>query len=160
VLAGGLDAALVPQPISDTRIDAVFAYEEELVLVSSRHRDPLASLDDLASSNVLAFHPGCPHRDRMELLYGRRGLSMTRVVEMTSYHAMLGCSLAGMGVALMPLSVLETYSERGHLTVRHIPDPDIACLRTLLVWRRDSPRAKVAGLARCLNEGPYEGRLS
>lgn len=36
----------------------------------------------------------------------------SRVLELGSYHAIIACAAAGIGVALVPRSVLELYSAR------------------------------------------------
>ena len=43
------------------------------------------------------------------------------MVEVASYHAILGCAVAGMGTALMPRSVLETFTDRARLTTHALP---------------------------------------
>src|SRR6218665_1549105 len=66
VLDGKLDAALIADPISDKRLDAAAIYEEELVIVAEAKHPPIASPKDIPSKSILAFHPGCPHRQRIE----------------------------------------------------------------------------------------------
>ena len=41
-----------------------------------------------------------PHRKRLEDWYAKRNEMPERIIELASYHAMLGCVVAGMGVAL------------------------------------------------------------
>ena len=60
---------------------------------------------------VLVFENGCPHRKRLENWYAKRGEMPERTIELGSYHAMLGCVVAGMGIALLPESVLTTFPE-------------------------------------------------
>ena len=79
-------------------------------------------------------------------------MPIERVVELSSYHAMLGCAVVGMGVALMPRSVLESYAERERLGV-HPLAPPFHQARTLLVSRKGQPQAKITALAAVLLEG-------
>jgi DNA-binding transcriptional LysR family regulator len=95
---------------------------------------------------LLALHPGCPYRKILEDWFARGRVSRERVVEVTSYHAVLGCVAAGMGVALLPRSVLDTYTERSRLSIHEL-GKKLRKVRTLLVWRRDAPQAKVAAFA-------------
>jgi DNA-binding transcriptional LysR family regulator len=74
-----------------------------------------------------------------------------RTIELGSYHAMLGCVLAGMGAALLPESVLETFPESHRLQVEPLPDGK-DCLRTLLIWRRGAGGPNVAALEEILTE--------
>ncbi len=149
VLAGTLDAALVADPVSDPRLDSVAAFEEALVLVTEAGHPPIGTPRDIQKRTLLAFHPGCPHRKRLEDWFARYGVPAERVVEMASYHAILGCALAGMGVALMPRSVLDTYTERARLTVNPLTGK-FGTSRTYLVWRKEAPQARIAALAELL----------
>lgn len=149
VLAGELDAALVAEPIADGRLEKRVVYEEELVIVTQKDHAPIRSAKDVTKRTLLAFHPGCPHRKRLEDWFERARIQPDRVVEMASYHAILGCAVAGMGVALLPKSVLDTYAERARMSV-HPLTGRYATVRTLLVWRKDAPQAKIAALAEVL----------
>lgn len=146
VLAGDLDAALVAEPVNDPRLETLAVYDEDLVIVTSAGHPPVGSPRDLATLTLLAFHPGCPHRKRLEDWFARGRRLPERVVEMSSYHAILGCAVVGMGVALMPRSVLDAYAERARLGV-HPLKGRFRSVRTLLAWRKDAPQAKVAVLA-------------
>ncbi|MCC7271524.1 MAG: LysR family transcriptional regulator [Alphaproteobacteria bacterium] len=145
VLAGELDAALVAEPVSDPRLAAAAAFVEELVIVAESGHGPITEPGDVTRRTLLAFHPGCPHRQRLEDWFARGGIAPERIAEMNSYHAILGCAVVGMGIALMPKSVLDAYAERGRLSV-HPLRGDLHSVRTLLVWRKEAPQAKVAAL--------------
>jgi DNA-binding transcriptional LysR family regulator len=149
VLAGALDAALVVEPVSDPRLEAIPVYEEELVIVADAGHPRIAAPRDVRKPTLLAFHPGCPHRARLERWFANEGAVTERIVELASYHAILGCAVAGMGVALMPKSVLDSYAERRRLSV-HPLKGEFRSARTLLIARKDMPQAKVKALAEIL----------
>ena len=149
VLAGESDAALVAEPVSDARLAALAVFDEELVLVTAADHPPVRRPADLREGSMLAFHPGCPHRERLERWFGQGGREIARTVELASYHVMLGCVAAGMGVALMPRSVLAGFVDRDRLR-EHRLAPPFRQVKTLLVWRRDQPQAKVTALAALL----------
>jgi len=146
VLAGTLEAALVAEPVSDPRLESMPVYAEELVLVTRSGHPAIREPRDIAPRTLLAFHPGCPHRKRLEDWFDRANVMPERIVEMSSYHAILGCAVVGMGTALMPKSVVDAYAERARLGVHPI-SPAFRNVRTLLVWRKDSPQANIAALA-------------
>lgn len=152
IFDGKLDAALVAEPVQDPRLETLPAYIEELIVVGPARHPPIASPKDVAKRTLLAFEAGCPHRQRLEDWFKRAELAPERIIEMSSYHAMLGCAVAGMGVALMPKSVLDTYSERARLSVHKLKG-DFRTVRTLLVWRKDAPQAKIAAFAGMLGNG-------
>lgn len=157
IFDGKLDAALVAEPVRDDRLETLPAYVEELVVVSAGRHPPVGSPKDAVNRTLLAFEAGCPHRQRLEDWFARAEVVPERIIEMSSYHAMLGCAVAGMGVALMPKSVLDTYSERSRLSVNKLKG-DLRSVRTLLVWRKDAPQAKIAALADMLVSGQAKSR--
>lgn len=149
VLAGELDAALVAEPVVDGRLETLPAFEEQLVIVTEHNHPPIKTANDVRRRTLLAFHPGCPYRKRLEDWFTFNEVHPERVVEMSSFHALLGCAVAGMGVALMPRSVLDTYTEQARLSI-HPLDGEFRSTKVLLAWRRDTPQAKVAALAQAL----------
>lgn len=149
VISGELDAALIAEPVSDPRLEAVAVFQEELVLVARHGHPPISSPRHVATRTLLAFHPGCPYRMRLENWFQRGGVMPERIVEVASYHAILGCTIAGMGVALMPRSVLDTYTESAQLSIHQI-SPPFRNAKILLVWRQETPQANIAAFSTML----------
>lgn len=156
VLSAELDAALIADPVtSDRRLETVAVYDEELVIIAEAKHGAIASPKDLPSKSVLAFHPGCPHRKRLEEWFARGHVMPERIVEVGSYHLILGCVAVGMGVALIPHSVLDTYAERDRLSV-HKLRAKFGRVKTRLVWRKDAPQAKILALSAVLQQHRHE----
>jgi DNA-binding transcriptional LysR family regulator len=158
VLKGELDTALIADPMSDKHLNSMAIYEEELVIVAEAKHPPIASPKDVPSRALLAFHSGCPHRQRLEDWFARYRTKPRRIVEVGSYHVILGCVAVGMGIALMPRSVLGTYAERSRLSVHPLPSRFNRAI-TRLVWRKDSPEANILALSRVLLKvhGAFQG---
>ena len=152
VIAGDLDAALVAEPITDPRLKRLVVFDEELVIIARTGHKPIAAPGDITKPTLLAFRPGCAYRKRLEDWFAQAGMLPDRVVEVASYHAMLGCAVAGMGVALVPVSVLDTYAERTRLSVHRLAG-EFQSVKTLLVWRRGAPQVKVRALVDILSSG-------
>ena len=148
VLAGDLDAALVAEPIADAPFEKMFAFDEELVIVAPADHPPIGKKGNLPRT-VLVFEHGCPHRKRLEDWYAGRREMPERTIELTSYHAMLGCVVAGMGISLLPKSVLTTFPERKRLSVHHLARPE-NCAQTVLIWRKGAGSANVRALEEML----------
>lgn len=151
VLAGELDAALVAEPVSDPRLYRVLAYVEPLVVIGPLGHPPIRSARDLQTGTLLAFEPDCPHRQRLEAWCAAGGVAPSKIIELGSYHAILGCCVAGMGIALMPAAVLDTYTERGRLS-EHRLGGKMSTVKIMLIARKDSLQPKVAALAQLLLE--------
>lgn len=151
VLAGELDAALVAEPVSDPRLYRVLAYVEPLVVIGPPGHPPIRSARDLQTGTLLAFEPDCPHRQRLETWCAAGGVAPSKIIELGSYHAILGCCVAGMGIALMPAAVLDTYTERGRLS-EHRLGGKMGTVKIMLIARKDSLQPKVTALAQLLLE--------
>jgi DNA-binding transcriptional LysR family regulator len=151
VLAGELDAALAAEPIADAPFEKALIYDEELVIVAAADHPPIKSPRDARPQTVLAFESGCSYRQRLEDWFAHHGEMPERIVEITSYHAMLGCAVAGMGISLMPRNVLTTFPDAKLLSVHSLP-PALARAPTSLIWRKGTLSPKVRALIEVLIE--------
>ena len=151
ILAGELDAAFVAEPVADASFESIAAFVEEPVIVSSADR-PLIDRRGGAPRCVLVFENGCPHRRRLEQWYARRGEIPERVIELGSYHAMLGCVLAGMGIALLPKSVLATFPDSRRLAVHRLSRGENRYAIDL-IWRKGAGSPNAMALQEVLREG-------
>jgi DNA-binding transcriptional LysR family regulator len=159
VLAGELDAALVLEPVSDSRLDIQPIFEEELVIVAAARHPPIVTPRDVQKRALLAFHAGCAFRQRLEEWFGQSGIPVERLVEVTSYHAILGCAVAGMGVALLPRAVVDSYAERARLSI-HPLSGRFRLTRSALISRKDTAPAKIRALIEVLMDKPKAASLS
>ena len=150
VLNGDVDAALVAEPVAEAKFDTAVAFEEEPVIVTSTDHPAIGKAGGVPKT-MIVFEHGCPHRQRLEAWYANRGEMPERTIELASYHAMLGCVLAGMGAALLPKSVLSTFPESKRLRVYDLPRGENR-LRTLIVWRKGAVSPKVTALVDILTE--------
>jgi DNA-binding transcriptional LysR family regulator len=149
VLAGDLEAALVAEPVADPRLAKASLYEEVLVLVAEAGHGPITTPGDIPRRTLLTFGSGCVYRRRLESWLAADGLLPDRVVELASYHAILGCVVAGMGVALLPRSVLDTFPQQAHLSV-HVFPATLQHMQTSLVWRSAASGGKIMALLEVL----------
>jgi DNA-binding transcriptional LysR family regulator len=153
VLAGQVDAALVAEPVAEAPFERVPAFDEEAVIVTAADHPPIAA-DGPPPRTMLAFEHGCPHRRRLESWYARRGAMPERTIELGSYHAMLGCVVAGMGAALLPRSVLVTFPESTRVGIHELP-PDERALRTVLIWRKGAGSPNIEALVEILRPAAH-----
>ncbi|WP_411880010.1 LysR substrate-binding domain-containing protein [Polaromonas sp. YR568] len=149
VLAGTMDAALVTGPIADGPFEREPVYSEELVIVASAGHAAITAKGAEPPRNIVAFEQGCPHRARLEQWYAGKNSRPAQTIEITSYHAMLGCVVVGMGISLVPLSVLATFPERARLSVHALP-PGSDRAQTELIWRKGAMSPKIKALVQVL----------
>ena len=157
VLTGELDAALVAEPVADLPFEKVPIYDEELVIVAGPGHAPVRSPCDAQSRTVLAFETGCPYRLRLEQWFAHCGALPERIIEMSSWHAILGCTAAGMGVAVLPKMVLTTFPQRKFVSTHPLP-PGLSRAPTVLIWRKGAHSPNVAALLEVLTAKPSKDR--
>jgi DNA-binding transcriptional LysR family regulator len=148
VLECEVDAALIGEPVADAKFDSIAAFEEELVIVTSKDQP---TIDEKVPPTMIVFEHGCSYRQQLELWYASRGEIPQRTIELRSHHAMLGCVVAGMGAALLPRSVISAFPESKRLRIHSLPRK-VRCLRTMLVWQKGIRSPKVDALAAILRE--------
>src|SRR5262249_52801583 len=102
---------------------------------------------------MLAREMGCPYRLRLDQWFKQSGEMPERIIEMTSWHAILGCTAAGMGVAVLPKMMLTTFPDRKLLSVHALPK-DLSMAPTVLIWRKGTQSPKVSALLEVLKAKP------
>jgi len=150
VLAGDLEAALVADVPQDERLEAVKLFKEELVLITDATHRRIRKPADVEHTTLLVFPAGCAYRQRLEAWIGETGLLAEHVVELASYHAILGCALAGMGIALLPRTLLEIFPGRAGLGVHSMPAGKRYSV-TAIIWRKGMQSARAIAFADLLS---------
>jgi DNA-binding transcriptional LysR family regulator len=145
LLNGDIDAAIAAEPLADVPFEKVPLYDEEMVIVAAAGHPPIKSPKDASPNTVLAFETGCPYRLRLENWFAHAGEMPERIVEISSYHAMLGCVVAGMGISLVARMVLSTFPEAQLLSLHRLP-PGLDRAMTVLMWRKGTFSPKVRAL--------------
>ncbi|WOB10194.1 LysR family transcriptional regulator [Piscinibacter gummiphilus] len=147
VLDGSLDCAFVTEQPDMRPFCAEVAFSEPLVLVSSRK----VRLVRATEVDLVVFEQGCPHRQRLEQLAAERSLRVGQTSEIGSYHALLACVSAGMGVSIVPKIVLDVFPHRDLLFVQRLPGR-YAAFKTFLVWPKGTMPVKIGALQTALRE--------
>ena len=149
ILENRLDAVFVVDAPTDERLERMEAFTERLVLIATREHPPIHTPDDIGRKAVLAFQGGCAYRNRLVNWFRAYGWEPQHIVELASYHAIVGGVIAGMGVGVVPASVLELCRTNGMLSVHALEHP-LCNAVTELVWRKGMASANVAAICRCL----------
>lgn len=151
VLCGELDAALVADPGADKRLEKIGVFKEELVIVADATHLAIHSPADISRLTVLAFASGCAYRRRLQDWLDAGAKQADQIIELASYHAILGCTVVGMGIALVPRSVLEAFPGRAQLSIHPLVAKYSRSL-TALVWRKGGKSKKLDTLAGFLRD--------
>jgi len=119
-------------------------------VISSLTHSPIAKPADVAGDSVIAFPSGCAYRRVLERWLGGKSLAHVRVLELSSYHAIVACVAAGTGIALVPESVLDTVQ---NLQVARYSLPRVlGHVVTPMIWRAADQSAAVTALRRVVQQ--------
>lgn len=151
-----LDAAFVAERPASRELSAMPLFAERLVVIAARGHAKITRPEDVAGDSVIAFPDGCAYRRVLQRWLGARRLSTVRVMELSSYHAIVACVASGTGIALMPQSVLDTM-QHGHVTAHALPKA-YSEIVTPLVWRTAEPSAALIALQNVLRERPARSK--
>ncbi|NLQ18557.1 LysR family transcriptional regulator [Marinomonas sp. M1K-6] len=139
VIDGELDIAMASDPPDDPRISTTHCFDEELVLILPA---AWAELEELPEAlTMVGYSKGCSYRHRLETWLKRQGRVCEKVIEIPSHYTMIGCVIAGMGIGMVPRSLLSLHKTDG-LAFRAI-DYDIAHAPTYLISRKDNPSSAI-----------------
>jgi DNA-binding transcriptional LysR family regulator len=134
VLSYEVEAAFVAEPFATRNLDSQPAFEEQLVLIAPTSFPRIKAPTDIGRRTVIAFTTGCTYRRRLEEWLARADVVPERVMEFSSYHAIVACVAAGAGIAVVPRSVIGAIAMRDQVAIYPLP-ARVSNARTLLVWR-------------------------
>jgi DNA-binding transcriptional LysR family regulator len=141
VLEYRLDGAFVAGPVEVDELEPTRAFMEELVLVSSpEYKSVPSALAEGKIPKVFVFRVGCSYRQKLERFLAGRGLTLVNQLEMGTLEGIIGCVSAGLGITMMPFSVVESYVKRQEVAVHRLSPAD-ARIETVFITRRDLVRS-------------------
>jgi LysR family transcriptional regulator, cell division regulator len=138
VLDYQFDSAFVGGPVEHPEIEQEVVFTEELVLVTEQR---VASLAELRTRTAFVFRQGCSYRARLEHVLRERGIIPFRLMEFGTLDGILGCVAAGMGVTLLPRSVITRLGYSDRVSVHEVA-PTEAWVPTVIIRRRDALRTR------------------
>ncbi|WP_232631909.1 LysR family transcriptional regulator [Methylobacterium sp. Leaf118] len=128
-----VEAAFVSEPFERGRLASRPAFEETLVLITGRGGPPVRRAAELGGGTLVAFPHGCSYRQRLIEWLAEGGAAPERILEMSSYHAIVACVAAGTGAAIVPAEVLD-HAVMSTAVARHPLPEHLRRNRTHLVW--------------------------
>ena len=148
VIDGELDVVMAADPPDDPRLHCVACFDEELVLIMPAD---WPYIDELPTSlTMVGYQKGCSYRHRLETWLKKHGHTCEKVIEIPSHFTMIGCVIAGMGIGMVPRSLLTLHQTSG-LKIATV-DSDIANAPTYLVSRKDNPSSAIQAFISCSME--------
>jgi len=151
VLNGRLSAVFTDGRPASPLLTGFRVFQEELVILAPQS---VTSLDDdfrHSHPTVFMFGIVCSYRQRFEDWLALNEIVPGRLVEISSYYAMLACVTAGAGICMMPRSLFEGLPASSRVTCHRI-EGDLGRAETWLTWRRDSRAANLRAFVRYVFE--------
>lgn len=122
VLDARLDGAFVSGLDEHPELDVVTSFVEELVIVTpAPYRTLKAYLKRGTLPNVLVFKVGCHYRERLERYLAAEGFGLLNQMEFGTIDGVVGCVAAGLGITLLPRSVVERSARRREVSMHALP---------------------------------------
>jgi DNA-binding transcriptional LysR family regulator len=149
VLDRQLDAAFIAEAPVALTLECIPVFQERLIVISSLSHRPIRRARDVDGASLIAFPEGCAYRRVLLRWLGRESLGMLRTLELSSYYAIVACVASGVGIALIPESVLDTIPNARVL--RHSIPKSQNHIVTPLVWRRSEVSPPVLALRTLLS---------
>lgn len=150
LLDNQLDVAFIADSPMDNHIEGIHVFDEKLVFIAHYGHEPIREPCDLTGTTLLAFNEGCAYRNRLINWFRAYELKPERIANMASYYAILGGASAGMGVGIVPASVLTLFPQKETLSVYPM-NHHLGEAITELVWRKNMVSANIFALRQFLS---------
>jgi DNA-binding transcriptional LysR family regulator len=118
VLECRLDGAFVAGVEDHPDLDIVASFVEELVMITpASYRSVRDYFRKGTLPKLLVFRVGCHYRQRLERYLAAEGIGVLSQMEFGTLDGIIGCVAAGLGITMLPRSVVERSARRGDVAV-------------------------------------------
>lgn len=112
-------------------------FREELALMTAPGIPTAEAALREPSLRIIVLRAGCSYRQRLEAVLARRGIVGVRMMEFGTLEAIFGSVAAGLGITLLPRSLVGPVIREGRLSVHDLP-PSESRVETVFIRRRDA----------------------
>jgi DNA-binding transcriptional LysR family regulator len=147
-----VDGAFVCGPVDHPDLDEEIIFREELVVVTAPTRSArgLADILHQRQLKIVVLQAGCSYRQRLEDVLARRGVVGLRRLEFGTIDGLLGAVAAGIGLTLLPRSLIAARERAGEIAIHALP-PAEAEVDTVFIRPREVPiSAALAAFLTCV----------
>ncbi|WP_240417663.1 LysR family transcriptional regulator [Paenibacillus periandrae] len=134
VLHYELDGAFIGCKCDHPDLQSVPAFDEELVIVST---PAVIQLDEAVTKPILVYSTGCSYREVLNQWLSSISITQPIIMEFGTLEAIIGCVSAGLGISLLPKSVINKHESEGSVRTHAIPD-SYRHMQTEFITRKDS----------------------
>jgi len=129
-----IDGAFVTGPLRHPGVEQLPIVNEKLVLVA---KPDTFTMDKLTTTPFLLYQKGCGYRGRLESWMKVEGIIPKKIMEFAVFGTIIGSVAAGIGVTVVPESVVDDLQQKKIVQVHSMPEPYNE-ITTLFIWRKDS----------------------
>ncbi|MFC4810248.1 LysR family transcriptional regulator [Paenibacillus sp. GCM10023250] len=133
VLRYELDGAFIGGDCNHPELQSVPAFAEELAIGA---HPSVGTLEEAVKRPILVFNRGCSYRDVLEAWMRENAPAQTAVMEFGTLDAIIGGVTAGLGISLLPLSVIRKQREDGLIRVFRLEGQ--RTMTTMFITRKDA----------------------
>ncbi|MGG1241705.1 hypothetical protein BSBH6_02149 [Bacillus subtilis] len=137
VLHYELNGAFISGPIEHPDLVQEKVLEEEMVLVTSASHPDISSIHDVQTQTMLVFREGCSYRAKLNNILQEEGLLPVKLMEFGILEAIIGCVSAGLGISLLPRSIIAAHEKQGRIRSHTISDK-YSLVTTMFIRRKDT----------------------
>jgi LysR family transcriptional regulator, cell division regulator len=137
VLERDLDGAFIAGKIDHPELAQDTVVTEELVVISNSNEDLIDMFQDFRRRTLLVFRTGCSYRAKLEQWLSFEGIVPAKVMELGTLDGILGCVEAGLGISLLPKSVVMQKQHSAPLFLHEIPE-QFGIVPTVFIRRQDA----------------------
>lgn len=140
--------------VDNPAIEKELMFDEELVAASEMG---VESIESIENPTLVVFPQGCSYRKVLEDWCQAMGKTPYKTIELGTIEGILGCVMAGLGIAIFPRSVIKNLNYSGKVVIHKIPGK-FASAPTLFIRRKDAVKTKALEtflkIARMSREAP------
>lgn len=137
VLQNELDGAFVSGPINHPDLIQKEVFEEELMLITDTVHSPISSsIKEIQTRTLLVFHSGCAYREKFEQWLSQEKMIPNKIMEFGTIDGIIGCVAAGLGISMLPQSVITKHVQDGIIRQHSIPNL-YGKVKTVFIYRKD-----------------------
>lgn len=137
VLDRTLDGAFVCGPADHADLQAESMFAEELAVLAAPGVADLDGLLRAGDFKIIVLRAGCSYRLIFEAWLARRGIVGVRVLEFGTLETIISFVAAGLGVTLLPTSLIGTVWSRDRVATHRLPD-GAGRVETVFIRHRDA----------------------
>ncbi len=135
VIGRKYEAAFVAGRADAMGLQSLAAFDEEMVITAPHSHPEIRCAQDVHTDTIISFPAGCAYRRLLQSWLADGDVVPEKVLELSSYHAIVACVASGTGIAMVPRSVLETVRVGDSISVYPVSEMP-AYYQTYLVWRK------------------------